>query len=72
MTLCTEHTIDPAVLMLGDTHIVDVSSRILGVGHRDRLFPEAPLVDTVGRLCHSEERLAVGALHTTHQQVASV
>ena len=69
MTLCTEHTIDPAVLMLSDTHIIDVRGGNHIVGHRDRLFPETEVVDAVGRLCHSEETLTVGSLNTDHQHV---
>ena len=73
VALYAEHTIDVAVFVLGDTHVIDIGGRgIFSVGHRNRLVPEAPLVNAVETLSHSEERLAVGALHAAYQQVATV
>ena len=72
MTLSTEHTVDPAVLMLCETHIIDVRSRNHIVGHRDGLVPETEVVDAVGRLGHSEETLTVGALHANDEDISAV
>ena len=72
VTLGTEHAIDPAVLVLRDTHVIDICGRNHIVGHRDRLVPETEVVDTVGRLGHSEETLAVGTLHTNDKHILAV
>ncbi len=69
VTLGTEHAINPAILVPSDTHIIDIGGRYHIVGHRDGLVPEAEVVDTIGRLGHSEERLTVGSLHAHYQAV---
>ena len=72
VALDTEESVDPAILVLGQAHVIDIGADALGVGHRDRTGPEAEVVDAVGTLRHGEERLAVVALHPDHEQVASV
>ena len=72
VTLGTEHTVDPAVLMLRDAHVVDVGGRNDILGHGDGLVPETEIVDTVRRLSHGEERLAVGTFDTHYEAVLSV
>ena len=69
MALGTKHTIYPAVLMLGDTHIIDIGGGNHIVGHRDGLLPEAEIVDAVGRLSHSEIALTICTLHTDDKHV---
>ena len=69
MTLSTEYAVNPAILMLRDAHIIDVRGGNHVVGHGDRLLPETEIVDTVGRLGHSKEGLAVGTLDTNHKAV---
>ena len=58
--------------MLGEAHVVDIGGRYDIIGHGDGLGPEAEVVDTVGTLCHGEERLAVGTLHTDNNDVFPV
>ena len=55
VTLSTEDAIDPAVLMGGETHVVDVRSGNGVLGHGDRLGPETEVINAVRTLCHCEE-----------------
>ena len=68
----TEHTINPAVFMLGDAHIIDVYGRVVGIRHSDGFFPKSPFINTIGRLGHSEERFPVGTFNSTNKQIAAV
>ena len=72
MTLGTEHTVDPTILVLCDTHIVDVRGRNHVIGHGDGLLPETEVVDAVRRLGYCEETLSVGTLHTDDEQILTV
>ena len=72
MTLGTEYTVNPAVFMLCDAHVVDVRGRNHVFGHRDWFIPEAEVIDTVRAFGHGKERLTVGALHTAYQQVTAI
>ena len=69
VTLGTEHTVDPSVLMLRDAHVVDVGGRNDILGHGDGLVPEAEVVDAIGRFSHGEERFAVGTFDTHYEAV---
>ena len=70
--LGTEHAINPAILMLCDTHVIDIRGGNHIVGHRDRLFPEAEVVDAIRTLCHGKETLSVGSLHTDDEQILAI
>ena len=72
VALGTEHAVDPAVLVLRQSHVVDVRGGLLRVGHGDGLLPEAEVIDAVRTLGNGEEALAVGPLHAAHQQVAPI
>ena len=48
VALSTEDTINPAVFMGGETHVVDIRSRNDIVGHGDGLIPETEVVDAIG------------------------
>ena len=73
MTLDAEDAVDPAVFMLRQTHVIDVSSRgIISIGHSNGFVPETPSVDTVIGLCDREKRLAVSPLHTRYDSVFAV
>ena len=72
MTLSTEHTVDPTVLMLCDTHIIDIRGGNHIVGHGNGLVPETEVIDTVGRLGHCEETLTVGTFYAHHEHILAV
>ena len=72
LALRAEHAVDPAVLMLGQTHIVDIGLLRAGVRQNHRIIPEMETVDTVVALCHSKERFPVISFHTDHQIIFSV
>ena len=80
MTLSTEHTIDPAVFVLRNTHVIDISGRIYSsfrrVGrsfwHGDGLWPETEVVHSVRTLSYSKERLSVGSLHTDDEHILAI
>ena len=59
--LGAEEAVDPAVLVLDQAHVVDVGVGIGGLGHQDRIIPEAKVVDAVRALGDGEEGFAVGA-----------
>ena len=58
--------------MLCDAHIVDVRSGNHVIGHGDGLVPESEVVDTIGRLSHSEVTLSVGSLNANHQYIFAI
>ena len=68
----TEYSVNPAVLVPGEAHVVDVGGRDYVVRHGHGIVPKAEVVNPVGALGHCEERLAVGTLHADHQQVLAV
>ena len=72
MPFGAEHPVDPTILMLRDAHVIDIGGWHHILRHGDRFLPEAEVIDTVGRLCHGEERLTVGSLHAHHQQILVV
>ena len=78
MTLYAEESVDPAILMLCQTHVIDVGGRSIEscstcsfrcFRHCDRMLPETEVIDTIRRLGNSKERLAVGSLYTNHQHI---
>ena len=72
MTLGAEHTVDPTVLMLRDTYIIDVRRGNHVVGHGDGFLPETEVVDAVGRLRHGKITLSVGTLYTDDEQILTL
>ena len=69
VTLSTEHAVYPTILMLCQSHIINVGSRHHIIRHGDRLIPETEVVDTIRTLGHSKVTLAVSPLNTHHQTV---
>ena len=64
MTLHTEDSVYPSVLMTREAHVIDVRCGcVIAVGHGDGFRPETPVVDPVGRLRYREEGFAVGSFH---------
>ena len=63
LALGAEHTVDPAVLVFGQPHIIDVGLVGAGVGQLDGLVPEAEAVHRGAALGHRKKALAVVALH---------
>ena len=64
MPLDAEDTVNIAVLMTREPHVIDVRCGcVIAVGHGDGFRPETPVVDAVGRLRYREERLTVGSFH---------
>ena len=64
MTLHTEDSVYPSVLMTREAHVIDVRCGcVIAVGHGDGFRPETPVVDAVGRLRYREEGLTVGSFH---------
>ena len=72
MTLSTEYTVYPAILMSCDAHIIDIGGRNDIVRHGDRFFPEAEIVYTIRTLSHCEEALSVSTLDANHEKVLAV
>ncbi len=72
VTLSAEDTINPAILMLCDAHIINIGSRDDVVRHGDRLLPEAEVIHAVRRLGHGKERLAVSTLDTNYQTILAL
>ena len=72
VTLGTEDTIHPSVLMSGESHVIDICCRNSVFGHSDRLVPESEVVHAVGAFSHGEEALAVSTFHTYHKHVFPV
>ena len=72
VALCTEHTIDIAILMGGESHIIDIGSWNHILRHGDRFIPETEVIDTVRTLSYSKEALAVGTLHTYNEEILTV
>ena len=63
LALGAEHAVDPAVLVPGQPHVVDVGLFGAGVGQLHRLVPEAEAVHGGIALGHRKKALAVAALH---------
>ena len=72
LALDAENTVDPAVFVSRQTHVVNIGRRFAVLGHRHGVVPETEVVDAVRRFGHGEKRFAVGALHSCHDQVAAV
>ena len=67
MTLGTEYAIYPSVLVLCQSHIIDIGGRNEVFGHCNGFIPKAEVVDAIWALGHREEAFAVGALHAAHE-----
>ena len=67
-----EDAVDPAVLVGREAHVVDVRIGFFGFGHAHRIVAETEAVHAAGAFGHGEERLAVVALDTHHEQVFAV
>ena len=72
MTLGTEHTVNPAILMLRNSHIIDICGGNHIVRHRDGFIPEAEVIDAVRRLSHCKEALTICSLHTNHKHILTI
>ena len=72
MSLSTEHAVYPTILMLCQSHIINVSCRHHIIRHGDGFLPEAEVVDTIRALCHCKVALTVSTLHTHHQTVLAL
>ena len=72
LALHAENAVNPAVLVGGETHIVNVGRRLTVLRHSDRTVPETEIVHSVRALCHREERFAVSGLDTYNKDVFSV
>ncbi len=72
MTLSAEKTIDIAVFMSRQAHVVDIGGRhdIIGKGHG--AIPETEIVYSIRTLGNGEKRLAVVALHTDYKKIFPV
>ena len=70
--LGAEDAVNPSVLVGRQTHVVDIRIRVAGLGHPNRIFPEAEIVNAVGALGDGEERFAVVAFDTHRQYVFAV
>ncbi len=68
----TEYTVDPAVLVLRQTHIIDVGLIRIQIRQHNGLFPEAEVVDAVFAFCHGEKIFPVIALYPNHQTILAV
>ena len=55
MTLHAEEAVDPAILVAGEAHVVDVHAGDVILGHGDGMVPEAEAVNPVGAFGHGEE-----------------
>ena len=72
MTLCTEHTIDIAIFVSSQTHIINIGSRNDVFRHCNRLIPETEIIYTVRTFCYCKETLAVGTLYTDNEQILTI
>ena len=62
VALDAEEAVDPAVLVRGEAHVVDVHRGVVQLRHHDGLRPEPEALRAVVALRDGEERLAVEAL----------
>ena len=69
LALHAENAVDPAVLMGGQAHVINVGGRLPPFRHGDGAGPESEMVHAVGAFRHRKEGFAVGALHTGHQHI---
>ena len=69
LALHAENTVNPAILVPGEAHVVNVGGGFSPFGHGDRTRPEGEVVHAVGALGHGKEGLAVGPFHTDYQDV---
>ena len=69
LALHAENAVNPAVLVPGEAHVVNVGGGFSPFGHGDGTRPEGEVVHAVGTFGHGEEGFAVGPLHTHYQYV---
>ena len=69
LALHAENAVNPAVLVPGEAHVVNVGSGLSPLRHGDGTRPEREVVHAVGAFGHGEEGFAVGPLHTHYQYV---
>ena len=72
LALNAEQAINPSVLVSGQSHIIDVRSRLAVFGHSDRSWPETEIVHSVRALRNRKERLAVIGLHSHDEKITTV
>ena len=72
LALGAEHTVDPAVLMLRQPHVVYVGLLLFRVRQDHRVIPEAEALGGFVAFRHGEEALAVRAFHAHHHAVLPV
>ena len=68
--LHAEQAVDPAVLVAGQAHVIDIGGGFAPFGHRNRARPELEVVHAVGTFRHGEEGFPVGRFHAGHQDVS--
>ena len=72
LSLHAEDPVDPAILMGGQPHVIDIRRGLSKLRHSDRTGPETEIIDSIGAFSHGEERLAIGALNSGHKNVFSI
>ena len=72
MTLGTEDTIYPSILVLSKAHVIDIGSRNCCFGHCYGFGPETEIIDSIWTFSNGKERLTIGTFHPANQQISSV
>ena len=72
LALHAENTVDPAVFVGGEAHIVHVGGRFTPFRHSDGTGPELEIVHSVGTFGNRKETLAVIPFHAHYKHVFSV
>ena len=67
-----ENAVDPAVLVGGKAHVIDIGGGFSPLGHGDGTGPEAEVVHAVRALGHGKEGFSVIALHADHHHVLAL
>ncbi len=72
VALHTEQPVNPAVLVHGQTHVIDICAGVVGVRHCNGTPNETEMVYAVLAFGKREVRLAVHTLHAHHQIILAV
>ena len=72
LALHAEDAVNPAVLVRGQAHVIDVRGGLPVFGHRNRTRPEAEVVHAVRALRHGEERFAVRTFDAGHEHIFAI
>ncbi len=71
LALHAEDAVNPAVLVRGQAHVINIGGGLSVFGHRDGTRPEAEVVHAVRALGHGKERLAVRSFDAGDQHIFS-